>query len=119
MRLTVETEPVQRMQTLREIAEVLETKLGQQPAALEALLRALSERPEEPELHTEIERLAQATGGWARYADTLGERAQSIFEPEGAQDLFVRLGRGAGEEMKNDQRAGEGYLRAGEEAGGQ
>jgi len=119
MRLTVETEPSQRMQTLREVAEVLETKLGQQPAAEEALLRALSERPEAPELHGEIERLAQATGGWARYADTLGERAQSIFDPEVAQDLFVRLGRVAEEQLKNDQRAVEAYSRAVEQAGDQ
>ena len=119
MRLTVETEPSQRMQTLREIAEVLETKLGKQPAAEEALLRALSERPEAPELHGEIERLAQATGGWARYADTLGERAQSIFDPEVAQDLFVRLGRVAEEQLKNDQRAVEAYSRAVEQAGDQ
>ncbi|HKO52522.1 MAG TPA: tetratricopeptide repeat protein [Polyangiaceae bacterium] len=117
MRLTVETEPSQRMQTLREIAEALETKLGKQSSAEEALLRALSERPEEPELHAEIERLAQATGGWARYADTLGERAQSMFEPEVAQDLFVRLGRVAEEQLKNDQRAVEAYCRAVEQAG--
>jgi len=117
MRLTVETEPAQRMQTLREIAEVLETKLGKQSDAEEALLRALSERPEAPELHAEIERLAQATGGWTRYADTLGERAQSTFDPEVAQDLYVRLGRVAEEQLKNDQRAVEAYSRAVEQAG--
>ena len=117
MRLTVETEPAQRMQTLREIADVLETKLAQQAPAEEALLRALSERPEAPELHAEIERLALATGGWARYADTLGERAQSIFEPDVAQDLFVRLGRVAEERLSNDQRAVEAYSRAVEQAG--
>ena len=117
MRLTVETEPAQRMQTLREIAEVLETKLSKQTGAEEALLRALSERPEAPELHQEIERLAQATGGWARYADTLGERAQSTFDPDVAQDLFVRLGRVAEEQLKNDQRAVEAYSRAVEQAG--
>jgi len=119
MRLTVETEPAQRTQTLREIADVLEAKLGKQAGAEEALLRALSERPEAPELHSEIERLAQATGGWARYADTLGERAQAIFEPEVAQDLFVRLGRVAEEQLKNDQRAVEAYSRAVEQGGDQ
>jgi golgin subfamily B member 1 len=117
MRLTVETEPSQRMQTLREIAEVLETKLGKQSEAEGALLRALSERPEAPELHSEIERLAQATGGWPRYADTLGERAQSTFDPEVAQDLFVRLGRVAEEQLKNDQRAVLAYCHAVEQAG--
>jgi tetratricopeptide (TPR) repeat protein len=117
MRLTVETEPVQRMETLREIAEVLETKLGTQQAAEEALLRALSERPESAELHQGIERLAAITGGWLRYADTLGERAQSTFDPDVAQDLFVRLGRVAEEQLKNDERATLAYSRAVEQAG--
>ncbi|MEP7050833.1 MAG: tetratricopeptide repeat protein [Pseudomonadota bacterium] len=117
MRLTVETEPVERMGTLREIAEVLETKLGSQKDAEEALLRALSERPESAELHEGIERLAAVTGGWLRYADTLGERAQSTFEPDVAHDLFVRLGRVAEEQLKNDERATLAYSRAVEQAG--
>ena len=117
MRLTVETEPTARVQTLREIAEVLETRLSNPSSAEEALLRALSERPEAPELHQEIERLASATGGWARYADTLGERAQSTFEPEIAQDLYVRLGRVAEERLSSDSRAVEAYSRAVEQAG--
>lgn len=117
MRLTVETEPTARVQTLREISEVLESKLSNQTAAEEALLRALSERPEAPELHQEIERLAVATGGFGRYADTLGERAQSTFDPEIAQDLYVRLGRVAEEQLKSDPRAVEAYSRAVEQAG--
>ncbi|HEY3668616.1 MAG TPA: tetratricopeptide repeat protein [Polyangiaceae bacterium] len=117
MRLTVETEPTQRMQTLREIAEVLELRLGRQPEAEEALLRALSERPESPELHQDIERLAAATGGWLRYADTLGERAQSTFDPEVAQDLFVRLGHVAEQRLSNDERAVEAFSRAVEQSG--
>lgn len=117
MRFTVETEPMQRMETLRDIAEVLETKLGSQKNAEEALLRALSERPESAELHQGIERLAAVTGGWLRYADTLGERAQATFEPDVAQDLFVRLGRVAEEQLKNDERATLAYSRAVEQAG--
>ncbi|HWZ92099.1 MAG TPA: hypothetical protein VNW92_24720, partial [Polyangiaceae bacterium] len=117
MRLTVETEPEQRMQTLITIAEVLETRLGRQGDAEGALLRALSERPEAPELHRDIERLAAATGGWLRYADTLGERAQSTFDPEVAQDLYVRLGRVAEEQLKDDDRAVLAYSRAVEQAG--
>jgi len=119
MRLTVETEPVQRMQTLCSIAEVLETKLGRQAEAEGALLRALSERPEAPELHRDIERLAAASNGWERYADTLGERAQSTFDPEVAQDLYVRLGRVAEEHLQKPERAVEAYSRAVEQAGDQ
>ncbi len=117
MRLTIETEPEQRMQTLSTIAEVLETRLSRQADAEGALLRALSERPDAPELHRDIERLAAATGGFLRYADTLGERAQTIFDPDVAQDLFVRLGRVSEEQLKDDNRAVLAYSRAVEQAG--
>ena len=119
LRLTVETEASDRVQTLREIAEVLETKLADPTAAEEALLRALSERPDALELHSEIERLAQATGGWARYADTLRERAHSTFEPEIAQDLFVRLAQVAELQLKDDPRAVQAYFHAVEQGGDQ
>ncbi len=117
MRLTVETEPTQRLHTLREVAEALETRLGRQADAQEALLRALSERPESPELNQDIERLAGATNGWLRYADTLAERAQVTFDPQLAEELFVRLGRVSEEQLKDDERAVLSYSRAVEHSG--
>jgi len=59
----------------------------------------------------------QATSGWLRYADTLSERAHSTFDPEVAQDLFVRLGHVAEEKLGNDERAVEAYSHAVEQAG--
>jgi tetratricopeptide (TPR) repeat protein len=84
LRLTVETEPSDRVQTLRTIARVLETNLGKQSEAESALLRAISERPDDGELHTELERLSRATGGFPRYADAVRPRR-----------LHLRSGRGA------------------------
>jgi len=119
LRLTIETEPTERVQTLRSIARVLEHDLGKSAEAESALLRALSERPDDLELHGEIERLARATGGFGRYADALSDRAGSTFDPEIARELFVRLGRISEGELKDDQRAVLAYKKAVDQAGDQ
>ncbi|MEB2314045.1 MAG: tetratricopeptide repeat protein [Sorangiineae bacterium] len=119
LRLTAENEPGQRAETLRNIAEVLETRLARPADAQNSLLRALAERPELRELHGDIERLAEASGGWGRYADALGERAQSTFDPEIGKDLYTRLGRIAEERLSDRQRAVEAYSKALEQAGDQ
>jgi tetratricopeptide (TPR) repeat protein len=119
LRLSIETEPSERVQTLRTIARVLEQRLADPGKAEAALLRAINERPDDLELHTEIERLAAASGGFARYADALSDRAQSTFDPEVARELYVRLGRIAEQELKDDQRAVLAYKRAVEQAGDQ
>jgi golgin subfamily B member 1 len=120
LRLTAEAEPADRTATLVNIAEVLEQKLGNPDDALSALLRALVERPESAQLHTDIERLAAAAkGGWKRYADALAERAGGTFDAELARELFVRLGKVAEERLEDHERAVEGYERAVEQAGDQ
>jgi golgin subfamily B member 1 len=119
LRLTVETEPTERVQTLRSVARVLEQKLDKQSEAESALLRAVSERPDDAELHVELERLSRATSGFGRYADALSDRAGSTFDPDVARELYVRLGRIAEQELKDDLRAVTAYRRAVEQAGDQ
>ncbi|MCE7890335.1 MAG: hypothetical protein DYH12_11650 [Sorangiineae bacterium PRO1] len=119
MRLSVESDPSERAETLRTIAEVLDAKLGRTADAQAALLRALAERPDAADLHSEIERLSAAANAWPAYAEALAERAGSIFEPEVAKDLWARLGRIAEEQLSDDARAVEAYVRALEQAGEQ
>ncbi len=119
LRLTVETDPVQRSETLRTIADVFENKLQKPAMAEAALLRALTERPDAEDLHADIERLAEAADGWPRYADALAERAQSTFDPDTAKDLYTRLGRICEEKLKEDKRAVDAYVHAVEQAGDQ
>ena len=119
MRLTTETEPGARATTLRAIAEVLEKQLSQPAEAESALLRAIAEQPDVADLHSEIERLAEASKGWERYADALGERAQATFDVTLARDLYTRLGRVAEERLEDPRRAIAAYLRAVEQVGDQ
>jgi tetratricopeptide (TPR) repeat protein len=117
LRLTVESDPAERTQTLWAIAETLETRLSRAGDALGALIRALAEKPEAEDLHAEIARLAAASNGWEKYATALAERAQATFEAEVARDLFVRLGKVAEENLGDKKRAVGSYEKAIEQVG--
>ncbi|RYE95156.1 MAG: tetratricopeptide repeat protein [Myxococcales bacterium] len=116
MRLKALQDPPGRAQTLRTIAIVQEMNLGNTTAAEEALLRALSDTPDDEEIHAELERLA-AIGGWERYATALGERAEAQTDPVIAQNLQTRLGQIAEEHLKDDARAIAAYRIALDHAG--
>ncbi len=111
LRLRAQTEPEERAQTLRTLAEVSETALSDLDRAQSALIRALAEEPHDPALHAEIERLAArgGEGGWRRYADALQERAVANFDAAVAADLFIRLGRISEEKLDDAPRAAKAY----------
>ncbi len=119
MRLRAQTDPRERARTLRAIAEVSERDLGDTAKAETALLRALTEEPDDQTLHAEVERLAREVGpdGWQRYAEALEDRATSLSDAAVTTDLFMRLGRVAEQQLGDDVRAAKAYVRAAEQAG--
>ena len=119
LRLRAQTESPDRARTLRALAEVAETALGDVERAESALIRALAEEPQDASLHGEIERLADRIGteGWRRYADALQERAIGIFDADVAADLFVRLGRASEEKLDDAPRGAKAYTAAVERMG--
>lgn len=126
LKLTAEDDPTERATTLKEIAAILDAELGDPSKAESALLRALGETPEDEPLHEEIERLAARvepsaddpkSGGFARYADALEERASGLSDAIAAKGLFVRLGRITEEKLDDAQRAVTAYAKAVEHAG--
>ena len=119
MRLRAQTEAFERAGTLRAIAKVTEESLRDLGRTERALLRALAEQPDDGALHADIERVAALIGkdGWSLYADTLGERAASIFDAKVTADLFMRLGKVAERELSDLPRAAEAYARAAEQGG--
>lgn len=118
LRLSTQTEPSERAETLRAAAEVLERQLNRAEDAQAMLLRALAETPDQDQLHADVERLSDPSG-WNRYSDALLERAQATFDPDTARDLYTRLGRISEERLKDDRRAVLAYDRALEHAGDQ
>jgi len=93
LRYSTEQDPLARVETLRAIALISETDLGDQKAALEALLRAIVDAPDARDLYEELERLAGATGGWAKLAEGIAERAAEAYDSELAAELWVRVAR--------------------------
>ncbi|HMA93172.1 MAG TPA: tetratricopeptide repeat protein [Polyangiaceae bacterium] len=118
LRLTVEHEPSVRVETLRAIAEIAEQRLSKPALALDAVLRAMSEMPEETALFNEVERLATLVeDGYRRVADVLEERASATFDPEIVRELSVRLGQIAETKLSQPLRAVSAYRRAVEQTG--
>jgi len=119
LRLRAETEPFDRAKTLRQIAGYCEEKLGSAEKAEGALLRAIAEEPAHTDTHSEVERLAKLVGkaGWEKYADTLRERATSVFDAVVTADLYARLGRVERVELGNARKAAEAYQHAAEQGG--
>jgi len=117
MRLKAQTDGIDRARTLRAVALVEDEKLGRPLAAEGALLRALEDTPDDPELHAEVERLAERSEGFGRYCDALSQRASATFDALIAKDLWLRVGRIAEERLKDDRRSVEAYAKAVEQAG--
>lgn len=112
MRLTVEQDAYTRAATLRSIADVYRNHLSDNTRALNALLRAMAEVPEDESVHNDIEALAKAQGDYQSYANALSERAKSTFDAEVGKTLLSRLGRVSRDELHDPQRAIEAYSRA-------
>lgn len=117
LRLSSEHDDIQRCQTLQAIADLQETRLGNPKGALESLLRAVTERPDEPSVHADVERLAEALNAWSKVRDVLRERAQATFEPDLACDLYSRLGRIAESKLDDPSLAEQAYGSAVSQAG--
>jgi tetratricopeptide (TPR) repeat protein len=119
IRLRGQSEAVDRARTLRALAEVAETNLGDTERAQGALLRALAEDPQDTSLHGHIERLADRAGaeGWKRYADALDERAGTVFDANVSADLFERLGDVSEKRLDDPSRAAKAYTSAVERRG--
>ena len=116
LRLSVESEPHDRAETLRQIADIFEHSMGDAGKAHQSLLRALGEVPEDSELHDRIERLSEPDR-WRAYADVLSDRASSTFDPDAGSELYRRLGKIAEEKLSDQARAIDAYQRAVELAG--
>jgi tetratricopeptide (TPR) repeat protein len=93
LRHSTEQDPLARVETLRAIAQINETELGDHKAALGALLRAIVDAPDARDLYSDLERLAEATGMWAKLAEGLAERATEAYDSELSAELWVRVAR--------------------------
>ena len=111
------TDPIDRRMHLRRLARVHEQGRAKPQLAFDALSRALAEDPSDVDTVDELERLAEVTKSFERFADALAARASSALDPTVARNLWVRLARVAEERLNEPSRAIEAYSRALEQSG--
>ncbi len=116
LRVRAELSQVQdeRVAMLRELADILEGKLGAPAFALETLLSVLAEvsLTAKVELSDDLLRLAGVTGKWAEVAAALAPVADKAPQPDDRARLFRELARIYGEELGAAERAHAFYVRA-------
>lgn len=112
LRYSTEQDPLARVETLRAVAQIQEADLGDQKAALGALLRAIVDAPEARDLYEELERLAAATGLWAKLVDGLAERAVESYDSELCAELWVRVARVRELHLNQRKKAIDAYQKA-------
>ncbi len=119
MRLDADSDPHARATTLREIARLAGSEVGDWERAEKALLRALGEEPVNPDVHTDLEAVAERRGteSFRRYADALAERAGATLEAPVAAELYSRLGAIAENKLEEHERAARAYASAADQGG--
>jgi tetratricopeptide (TPR) repeat protein len=91
LRLAVEDTTERRLQLLGEIARIEEVERRDGERAFAAWARALAEEATESGPREALERLAAATGAWARLAEVYEERMEATFDASLQRELGLRL----------------------------
>jgi len=89
--LASEAEPEERQRILRRLADISESRLVDQIAALEWWSRAVIEDPSSEQALDEALRLARATHQWETYVATMTEAAARTGDHVAHKDVLVRL----------------------------
>ncbi len=89
--LGVQSDPEERQRLLRRLAEISESKLMDQVAALEWWANAVIEDPSSEQGLDELLRLARATHQWENYVASMADAAAKTSEPHVRRDVLFRL----------------------------
>jgi tetratricopeptide (TPR) repeat protein len=89
--LISETEAEERQRILRRLADITESKLVDQVAALDWWARAVVEAPSSEQALDETLRLARATHQWEVYVATMAEAAANTSDRAARTDVLMRL----------------------------
>ncbi|MFW5921400.1 MAG: tetratricopeptide repeat protein, partial [Polyangiales bacterium] len=111
------TDPLQKRDELRRLAEIHENGRQDRKAAFEAVKQAFAEDPGDVQTADEVERLGGILEAWGEVADAFASRASAALDPQAARALYVRLANIAEERLQEPSRAIEAYARAAEQVG--
>jgi tetratricopeptide (TPR) repeat protein len=121
LRVSAQTEAVERAETLISMARLQEEQLDALADARDTLIRALVEihadgATASTSLHDDIERLCEVTEQFAGYAATIEKLAPDVYDGAAQADLYARLGWIAEGRLGEPARAIEAYRRAADQA---
>jgi tetratricopeptide (TPR) repeat protein len=85
------TDPTERQEMLRRLADIAENRLFDQVQGFEWWARSVSEDPRSEEALEELLRLARTTHQWDGYVGTMLEAAQQATDPAVRRDVLMRL----------------------------
>ena len=103
-----------RVRARLELARVLEERVGDRLRAQRAVETAVQEEPSDEEALAELERLAEANGGWALAAEVLARALEGASELPAATrtELWVRLAGWRRDKLQSRQEAEDAFARA-------
>lgn len=104
----------ERSRARLELARVLEERVGDRARAQRAVEASLHEEPSDEESLAELERLAEATNGWAAAADAFGAALEAATDVPAATrtELWMRLAVWRRDKVADRARAEEAFSRA-------
>ena len=110
-----EEDPEQRVERLHRIADIYERQLGEFDKAFEVYARALEADPTSDATLEQLERLAEATGEWKKFADLLAAQVDRLLDPQRKVAMLLRLAQIQELRLGDVEAAIEGYKQVLEE----
>jgi tetratricopeptide (TPR) repeat protein len=121
LRVSAQSDALDRAETLLGMARVLEEQLDALERARDTAIRALLEvysegTPTDSAMHDDIERLCELTEDYANYADALEKLAPEVYDGATQADLYERVGVIAETQLGDPPRAIEAYRKAADQS---
>lgn len=109
--ITAAHEQERKLDLYKEVAQIVEYQLQDQPEAFATYVEALGVEPGKEETLENLERLARDLNGWEVLVDQIDERLLEISDFEVATELQLRVARIQEEELRNVEAAIERFQR--------
>ncbi|MBV1862295.1 MAG: tetratricopeptide repeat protein, partial [Nannocystaceae bacterium] len=103
-------DPVGKIERLHQVAGIYELQLSEFDKAFDAYARALATDPKSELTVEQLERLAEVTGDWEKFAALLSEQADRLLDPHAKTQMLSRLARIQEERLANVEDAVGRYL---------
>ncbi len=86
-------DPIGKIERLHMVASIYELQLSEFDKAFDAYARALETDPQSEETVEQLNRLAEVTGDWEKFAALLADQADKLLDPTAKTQMLQRLAR--------------------------